>query len=1177
MIPYSKVVLCLIVCGGLMLIGPNSIPSALGASAQPSLKKVIPLDLANPLDITKLTLDQYRRVASAAREAMKLVEGDMSGEETKAFQQKWAIMADFPTPQAIDYLNKLNPLLVEFLKLRGLVYTTSEEFDAAWAEGTLAAGYENASGAEEAFAIAAQQKNLLQSIQARLSTVTKQIEALGDPPDQAEAKKKAGKKHDDALKTTRKIIKAGKGKKTVPPLNRSGVVKITPSVDVIEGLSSVEFTAEIPPNIAANTTLYAWSGGHVTGDERYTKEPRITLFFRHDVGGEWSSNPGTTDIYVEAQKVKGYSLGAGHLYVPIRRLTFPDIKPPAPFTGETYSDPATKTRQAFNMKMSVPEEFPKKGTTRVRITGYANTALRMESIKPEQHKQKTEVIKRQYADNSFKGKTFRKTYSLDMGKFKGEVYEITFVNPRYDDLGNTPYGHGWRTFGYAILPFVTANPQEKERNLEYVTLEYQVIVQCDNPYEEGGDYSGLVDKKAQDLLTKITDTLNTFKVVPMGEPVAADDSDPEEEPQNPEVIKETIAFHESNIAILEKNLSREQADLGTEKDAKRREAFEFRVLTIKADIQAEKDLIASLKTGEIVHTRTEFDDYTQSQFIANIRANQIRMEVAQRQAAEAYRIAALLPPGEAETAKKFIERQLTPELIAKADLSKIQQVNGALITKVQGYVQQAQANKEIDSAEKTLMVLGGLQQAGNIAITFVGGQTGAAAYAGFTGYITGGPAEAIRGAASWYNTASYMAVEAYDGYTKGGYFAGKGLTGAIEKSAEALAIGKLFEYGIQKIGVTTGVLSKPASQAELRQRLEAFKKNEALRTRLQDFRQAEALRQGLPPFDTGQFKKDMARGKELVDEFTHIEQRLTAAKQFSAAPETVRELEALANQKAKELNASFHAKNFLKSTGGEVEKLATTKIEQLYKQVDARFKKTMSDEKWDMRYLKFKEFRNASSRGKIGMDRDFGLVEDEVTLLIKNGKTSSIHQMQKDGQKAYKQAYEEIMGQSYEKSFQEFTTRAHSESFLDVKVLNDLRNPKNVAQLERMWGEQTARTIEFKGQHMLNDPKLAPHMTLLDRHLEASRGMAKEIDKKIIPFLQNAKAAPGIDLKKIKETEEHFRGIKQILDDFSTNKIDPLAASEKLRAYTGGKDLPQILDQMRNVTETLFKFGALGK
>ncbi|MBP8979704.1 MAG: hypothetical protein KBG09_00460 [Syntrophobacterales bacterium] len=89
--------------------------------------------------------------------------------------------------------------------------------------------------------------------------------------------------------------------------------------------------------------------------------------------------------------------------------------------------------------------------------------------------------------------------------------------------------------------------------------------------------------------------------------------------------------------------------------------------------------------------------------------------------------------------------------------------------------------------------------------------------------------------------------------------------------------------------------------------------------------------------------------------------------------------------------------------------------------------------------------------------------------------------------------------------------------------------------------------------------------------------MVRNLDKKTIPFLQNAKAAPGIELQRIKQTEEHFRGIKTILDEFSTGRIDPLAVGEKRRAYTGGKGLPQVLDQMCNVTETLLKCGALGK
>lgn len=1171
---------CLVFCF-LISTGPFQTPFALSADAPGSQEKIIPLDLKDPLDIHKLTLDKYRRVAGAAREGMKIVQGDMAADEAKDFEKKWAVMADFPTAQAVDYLNRLNPLLVEFLKLRGVVYTASEEFDSAWAEGTLAAGYGNAAGAEEAFAIAAQQKNLLQSIQARLAAVTEQIQALGDPPDQAEAKRKGGRKHDDALKNTKKIIKAAavkSGGKSIAPLKRTGVIQITPSVGVIDGLSTVEFTAEASADIAGKAKFYYWQwDGSDMGAELYTTEPRITIHFPHNVRN-W--DPGVLKVNVEAHQIKGRSIASGRVYIPVRKLNFAEYKAPEPFTGGVEYDNATQSKHLLYMKTSLAPEYPHKGvdTRRLDVPRIENISfLKVEIIglNAKDKEYKLRDIANMWKSESRDWYTVvQKKTAVDLGFFAGEIVESTRRTAKTPSVE----GSEWLTFGKGLLTQKKSVPASAHNtSYDHVWIEYEVRSNCANCLKKQfGDYTGVSDKWANDALRKIAAAINAVKPdydqAQGAQPEPEDDTDK----PDPEVIKETIKFHESNIAILEKNLAREQEDLGKEKDDKRREAFEFRVLTLKADIQAERDLIASLQTGTIIHTRTEFDDYTRDQFISNIRANQIRMEIAQRQAAEAYRIAELLPPGEAEEAKKFVDRQLTPELIARADLTKIGAVNGALVSKAQGYYEKAKAQEEIASAEKTLMVLNGLQGAGNIAATFIGGQAGAAAYAGFTGFITGGPADAVRGAASWYNTATYVAVEAYDGYMQGGYYAGKGLAGAAEKAAAALAMGKLFEYGLQKVGTTTGLLSQPATREQLKQRLEEFKKSEALRARLKDFRQAEALR-NVPAFDTARFKKDMAGGKQLVDEFTQIEQRLHAARQFSAKPEMIKELETLADAKAKELNASFHAKNFLKSTGGEVEKLASTRIEQLYKKVDAKFKELMAAEKWDMRYLKFKEFRNASSRGRIGMDRDYGLVEDEVTLLVKNGKKSSIYQIQKDGQAAYKKAYEEVMQQSYEKSFQEFTTRAHSESFRDIKVLNDLRNPKNVAQLERMWGEQTARTIEFKGLHMLNDPKLNPHMTLLDRHLEASRGLAKELDKKIIPFLQNAKAAPGIDLKKIKETEEHFRGIKQILDDFSTNKIDPVAASEKLRAYTGGKDLPQVLDQVRNVTEALFKFGAVGK
>lgn len=116
----------LLVCG-FVRSGPSNSPAI-------AAHRVIPLELQNPLDISKLTRDKYQRVVGAAREAMTLVQGDMNPEETKNFEHKWAVMADFPTPQTIKYLNILNPLPVEILKVRGLLYTVSEDFGAAWTE-----------------------------------------------------------------------------------------------------------------------------------------------------------------------------------------------------------------------------------------------------------------------------------------------------------------------------------------------------------------------------------------------------------------------------------------------------------------------------------------------------------------------------------------------------------------------------------------------------------------------------------------------------------------------------------------------------------------------------------------------------------------------------------------------------------------------------------------------------------------------------------------------------------------------------------------------------------------------------------------------------------------------------------------------------------------------------------
>ena len=946
------------------------------------LPDAVPLELKQPMDIRKLTASMYNGTVRAAMEAMRLVYGNMTPQETKEFEAKWAPLFDFQTAEAVEYFNKLNPLLMEFLSLRAAIFQSAEEFEASWYEAMVAAGYENEGGVKEAMAIAGQQKTMLQSMNARLAQIVKTIETLGDPP--LEAKNHAKKKHDGTVQNIKKLI-----------------------------------NAQSP------------------AENKYWKPTTVI-----DEACEQAFELGRTC----SMKIR-----------PVNRA------------GETvYLTECNLIHESYQRK---EHKCP-----------------------PMQRRHSNLISPESIATVFFKG--------LECKSIK---------NPQ-------------------VCPSGTADK----------------AMDSDTVAEEIPGLAEMPEHKAK---------------------------------------QEAIEFHEANIKIIERNLAKDSEELSKEKDVSRRQALEFRILTAKAEIQAEKDLIASLQTGQIVHTRTEWDDYAKDKFIAGIKENQIQMAKAQQQLAEAQRIAALLPPEEAEKARAFIAEHLSPDVIAKADMGKIQQVTDAIFKKAEGYYQQAEAQKEIADAERALMVFEGIRTVGGIATSVVLGQTGASVYMGVTGYISGEPKDAVKSAASWYSTAGYMAVEVFEGYHKGGYLTDAGIAGAIEKGATAFGLGKLFEYGVNKMG---SIITAPA------------RRKQELIGKLKDFRQKEALKseqefiKSLP-----QFKNELEEGKKLAKEFEQLNWKLAQAKAGSLPKGEIDKLEKAVVDKITSVNESFHAKKYLKYQGSPfAQKAAVYQTNKVNKFVDEEFHQMMKAEGFDMKNLEFKEFRNATSKGSVGIDRDYGVVDkgsfwkmamnkegkpilDKAgkpvmirnNWIMKNGKPVSLNELQNEGSKIYRKAYEKVTGKNADKSFQTFTTKAHSESFVDKNVLNDLRDPNNVAQLERIWGEQAGHTMQFKGLEMLH----SPHLSKISGYQEAGRGLSKEIEKKLIPFLQNAKPGKGMDSKKLKETIEHFKGIKKVLDDFSVDKIDPLTASRKIRELSGGKDLPEILDQMRNLTEAAFKFGGLGK
>ena len=85
----------------------NQLPSGIEAVIPPPIP-----------DLDKLSDFNYHAAVSVAFEGMRLIYGAMPDEEARKFEAVWAPLFDFPTQEIIDYLNRLNPLISQFLAVR---------------------------------------------------------------------------------------------------------------------------------------------------------------------------------------------------------------------------------------------------------------------------------------------------------------------------------------------------------------------------------------------------------------------------------------------------------------------------------------------------------------------------------------------------------------------------------------------------------------------------------------------------------------------------------------------------------------------------------------------------------------------------------------------------------------------------------------------------------------------------------------------------------------------------------------------------------------------------------------------------------------------------------------------------------------------------------------------------
>ncbi len=151
------------------------------------------------IDFATMTSAQYTGAVSLAMEGMRLIYGEMTGEEENRFMNDWKPLFDYPCKEVVDYLNKLNPLISEFLALREAMGEEIESYNSAILVVTIAASEDDTAAMAETMAELEITVAILNTLQKQLQEVADEIASLGNPPDAAMLAEGKRKLHRKAL------------------------------------------------------------------------------------------------------------------------------------------------------------------------------------------------------------------------------------------------------------------------------------------------------------------------------------------------------------------------------------------------------------------------------------------------------------------------------------------------------------------------------------------------------------------------------------------------------------------------------------------------------------------------------------------------------------------------------------------------------------------------------------------------------------------------------------------------------------------------------------------------------------------------------------------------------------------------------------------------------------------
>lgn len=620
---------------------------------------------------------------------------------------------------------------------------------------------------------------------------------------------------------------------------------------------------------------------------------------------------------------------------------------------------------------------------------------------------------------------------------------------------------------------------------------------------------------------------------------------------------EAISEHLTNIHYAEKAIAGYRQDLANAIDAAVADRIRFNIVHLEQDIHDSKDLIESIKTGRIVHTRGPWEQHAEAVAAQKSRELAETARRGQQMQASALKMAKVLgqySPEEARKAHELVLKQISTGLYQKGGVEKAQKALAEIYVMTNASCRKAQnervqeqeiAAESADRAARNLRYVEGLKKGADTAV-FIGtmftpmgpGAVVSIAYEGATVGVEKGPLEALKVMAK-----DAAAMAAMAGAMKGGQ--------------------ALYSKFVN-----------PKSAANVKEAFAAAKFQEEMK-----FNQALAERVKETQAAVSSAHKAGATAEQIAMREAAAAEAVSAANSSTLAK---RILKNELNQAQEGFNAA--KKQFLATAGNpEAAKIAKanlaeagrllreqkglhlgfqTSLDQITSKVDSKMIANLRAKGYNVEPSWFRDFRNATSVG-INGDRDLGLLRQFETKLMKTNpatgqKTPVFHleTFMQDAQKEYESSYKLFNnGRSAKLADQNITTSWHSEAF-----------PLEFLDSEKV-GTATSDACRRAGNTIYN--KVTNALAGTDPEFvnmqKAYASLSKDLKTKVLPVLAGAKPKGALTSGALEKAGKQWEEVAHVMDDFAKGRIDPIDATNKVRELTGGKTITQVAEDVRRV------------